>query len=57
MVEEYYHPINHRLEVEDMDIVGIHMVDVEVWIWWSARRTTDRRWRVLIGRILIWGRI
>jgi hypothetical protein len=57
MVEEYYHPINHRLEVEDMDIVGIHMVDVGVWIWWSVCRTTDRRWRVLIGRILIWGRI
>jgi hypothetical protein len=27
MVEEQYHPMNHRLEVEDMDMVGIHMVE------------------------------
>jgi hypothetical protein len=51
---EYYHPMNHRLEVEDMDMVGIHMVECGVWIWWrSADRTPDRRWRVLIGRIVI----
>jgi hypothetical protein len=29
MVEEHYHPMNHRLEVEDMDMVGIHIVEVE----------------------------
>jgi hypothetical protein len=28
MVEEQDHPTNHRLEVEYMDMMGIHMVEV-----------------------------
>jgi hypothetical protein len=28
MLKEHKHPMNHRLEVEDMDMVGIHMVEV-----------------------------
>jgi hypothetical protein len=29
MVKEHYHPMNHRLEVEYMDMVGIYMVEVD----------------------------
>jgi hypothetical protein len=29
MVEEQCHLMNHRLEVEGMDMVGIHIVEVE----------------------------
>jgi hypothetical protein len=32
MVEEQDHPMNHRLGEEDMNMVGIHMVEVGVWI-------------------------
>jgi hypothetical protein len=61
-VKEYYHPTNHRLKVEDidMDMVRIHIVEVEVWIRWRSitiKWITDRRWRVWIGRIVMWGRI
>jgi hypothetical protein len=40
MVDEHYHPMNQRLEAEDMDMdmVDIHMVKVEVWIWWRSAR-------------------
>jgi hypothetical protein len=40
MVEEQDHPMNHRLGEEDMNMVGIYMVEVGVWIWW--RSTTSR---------------
>jgi hypothetical protein len=33
MVEKQDHPMNHRLE-EDMNMVRIHMVEVEIWIRW-----------------------
>jgi hypothetical protein len=39
MVEEHYHPMNHWPEVEDMNMVGIHMVEVGVWIWWGSITT------------------
>jgi hypothetical protein len=36
MVEEQDHPMNHRLGEEDMNMVGIYMVEVGVWIWWRS---------------------
>jgi hypothetical protein len=30
MVEEHYHLTNHRLEVEDINMLGIHIVEVGV---------------------------
>jgi hypothetical protein len=46
MVKEHYHLTNHCLKVDDIDMgVSIWWRWV-VWIWWSARRTTDRRWGV-----------
>jgi hypothetical protein len=39
MVEEQDHPTNHRLEVEYMDMMGIHMVEVGVWIRWRSITT------------------
>jgi hypothetical protein len=39
MVEEQDHPMNHRLGEEDMNMVGIYMVEVGVWIWWRSITT------------------
>jgi hypothetical protein len=38
MVKEHYHPMNHQIEVDDMDMMDIHIVEVEVWIWWRSTR-------------------
>jgi hypothetical protein len=50
MVEEYYHPMNQRPKAEDMDMVGIHMVKVEVWIWWrsACQQKTKRTNHILM---------
>jgi hypothetical protein len=37
MIERHYHLTNHRSE--DMDMVGIHMVEVGVWIRWMSITT------------------
>jgi hypothetical protein len=39
MVEEQDHPMNHQLGEEDMNMVGIYMVEVGVWIWWRSITT------------------
>jgi hypothetical protein len=53
MVEEHYHPMNHGLEVEDMNMVGIHMVRVGVWIRWRSNTTDEPP----TGGGGVWGRI
>jgi hypothetical protein len=32
MIEKQDHLMNHQADVDDMDMVGIHMVEVGVWI-------------------------
>jgi hypothetical protein len=41
MVEEQDHLTNHRLGEKDMNMVGIHMVEVEVWIRWGGALPPD----------------
>jgi hypothetical protein len=33
ILEEHDHSSNHRPKEEGMDITGIHIVEVDVWIW------------------------
>jgi hypothetical protein len=40
MVEEQDHLMNHRLGEENMNMVGLHMVEVSVWI--RCRSITTR---------------
>jgi hypothetical protein len=39
MVEKQDHLMNHQADVDDMDMMGIHMVEVEVWIRWMSITT------------------
>jgi hypothetical protein len=49
MVEEHDHSLNHWLRKEGMNMVGIHMVEVEgMDMVEECPLNTDRRWRVLI---------